>query len=131
MEISLSTPTQIYYYGNVPVNPNTDMEISLSTPTQLIGKCPRHPQHRHGNMPGNPNTCMKRSLATPVLFCSNIIAQKILRQESAQKVDPGEENSPTAPAGTRTYELLITNLALLALIYLLEIRSSSLSVSIM
>ena len=25
--------------------------------------------------------------------------------ESAQKVDPGEENSPAAPAGTRTRDL--------------------------
>ena len=32
--------------------------------------------------------------------------------ESAQKVDPGEENLPTAPAGTQTHDLSITSLAL-------------------
>ena len=32
--------------------------------------------------------------------------------ESAQKVDPGEENSPAAPAGIRTRDLSITSLAL-------------------
>ena len=30
------------------------------------------------------------------------------RNESIQKVDPGEGNSPAAPAGTRTRDLLIT-----------------------
>ena len=30
----------------------------------------------------------------------------------AQKLDPEEENSPAAPAGTQTRDLLITNLAL-------------------
>ena len=30
-------------------------------------------------------------------------------KESAQKVDPGEENSPAAPAGTRTRDLSITS----------------------
>ena len=34
------------------------------------------------------------------------------RNESAQKVDPGEENSPAAPAGIRTRELSITSPAL-------------------
>ena len=34
------------------------------------------------------------------------------RNESAQKVDPGEGNSPAAPVGTRTRHLLITNMAL-------------------
>ena len=31
---------------------------------------------------------------------------------SAQKVDPGEENSPAAPAGIRTRDLSITSTAL-------------------
>ena len=94
------------------VNPDTDTEISLSTPTQIVWKCPCHPQHRHENMPGNPNTCMKMSLATPILLCSNIIVQQTLRQESAQKVDPGEENSPTVPARSWTWNLLIMSLVL-------------------
>ena len=34
------------------------------------------------------------------------------RNKSAQKVDPGEENSPAAPVGTRTRDLLITSPAL-------------------
>ena len=34
------------------------------------------------------------------------------RNESAQKVDPGEENSPAAPAGIRTHDLSITSPAL-------------------
>ena len=29
-------------------------------------------------------------------------------KESAQKVDPGEENYPTAPAGIRTHDLSVT-----------------------
>ena len=31
------------------------------------------------------------------------------RNESAQKVDPGEEISPAVPAGTRTQDLSITS----------------------
>ena len=34
------------------------------------------------------------------------------RNKSAQKVDPGEENSPAAPAGIRTRDLSITSPAL-------------------
>ena len=34
------------------------------------------------------------------------------RFEFAPKVDPGEENSPAAPAGTRTRDLSITSPAL-------------------
>ena len=34
------------------------------------------------------------------------------RNESSQKVDPGEEHSPAAPAGTRTRDHSITSLAL-------------------
>ena len=37
--------------------------------------------------------------------------------QSAQKVDPGEENSPTAPAGIRTRDLSITSPALKPLSY--------------
>ena len=36
----------------------------------------------------------------------------IPKQESAQKVDPGEENAPAAPAGIRTHDLSITSPAL-------------------
>ena len=34
------------------------------------------------------------------------------QNKSAQKVDPGEENSPTAPSGTRTHNLSIMSPAL-------------------
>ena len=34
------------------------------------------------------------------------------RNKSAQKVDPGEENSPAAPEGSRTRDLSTTSLAL-------------------
>ena len=34
------------------------------------------------------------------------------RNESAQKVNPGEENSPAAPAGIRTRDLSFTSPAL-------------------
>ena len=33
-------------------------------------------------------------------------------EESAQKVDPGEVNSPATPAGIQTHDLSITSLAL-------------------
>ena len=39
------------------------------------------------------------------------------QNESAQKVDPREENSPATPAGIQTHNLLITSLALLPLSY--------------
>ena len=32
--------------------------------------------------------------------CGNTEVKRIPKQESAQKVDPGEENSLTTPAGT-------------------------------
>ena len=38
--------------------------------------------------------------------------ERIPKLESAQKVDPGEENSPAAPAGIRTRDLSITSPAL-------------------
>ena len=34
------------------------------------------------------------------------------QNKSAQEVDPGEENSPAAPAGIRTHDLSIMSLAL-------------------
>ena len=34
------------------------------------------------------------------------------KEESAQKIDPGEENSPAAPTGIRTRDLSITSPAL-------------------
>ena len=34
---------------------------------------------------------------------------RIPKHESAQKIDPGEENSPATPAGIRTHNLLITS----------------------
>ena len=38
-------------------------------------------------------------------YCGNTGVERIPKQESAQKVDPGEENSPAAPAGIRTRNL--------------------------
>ena len=38
--------------------------------------------------------------------------ERLPKWESAQKVDPGEENSPAAPAGTRTRDFSITSPAL-------------------
>ena len=35
----------------------------------------------------------------------NTGVERIPKSESAQKVDPGEENSPAAPAGIRTLDL--------------------------
>ena len=43
-----------------------------------------------------------------ICFCGNTGVERIPK-ESAQKVDPGEENSPAAPAGTRTRDLSIRN----------------------
>ena len=42
----------------------------------------------------------------------NTGVERIPKLESAQKVDPGEENSPAAPAGIRTRDLSITSPAL-------------------
>ena len=39
-------------------------------------------------------------------YCSNTGVEQILKSESAQKVDPGEEKSPAAPAGIQTHDLL-------------------------
>ena len=36
--------------------------------------------------------------------------EQIPKQESAQKVDPGEENFPAAPAGIQTHDLSIMSL---------------------
>ena len=36
--------------------------------------------------------------------------ERIPKYESAQKVDPGEEDSPAVPAGTRTLDLSISSL---------------------
>ena len=38
--------------------------------------------------------------------------ERIPKLESAQKVDPGKENSPAAPAGIWTQDLSVTSLAL-------------------
>ena len=38
--------------------------------------------------------------------------ERIPKEESAQKADPGEENSPAVPAGIRTRDLSITSPAL-------------------
>ena len=43
--------------------------------------------------------------------------ERIPKQESAQKVDPGEENSPAVPAGIRTRDLSITSPVLYPLSY--------------
>ena len=44
--------------------------------------------------------------------------EQILKIESAQKVDPGEENSPAIPAGTQNQNFSITSLAHKPLSYL-------------
>ena len=44
--------------------------------------------------------------------CGNTGVERIPKEESAQKVDPGEENSPSAPAGIRTRDLSIKSPAL-------------------
>ena len=51
----------------------------------------------------------------PGLLCATAVTQGwngYGNKESAQKVDPGEENSPAAPAGIRTDNLLISSPAL-------------------
>ena len=45
-------------------------------------------------------------------YCSNMGVEQIPKSESAQKVDPGEENSLAAPAGIRTRDFSIMSLAL-------------------
>ena len=45
-------------------------------------------------------------------YCGNTGLERIPKWESAQKVDPGEENSPAVPAGIRTRDLSITSPAL-------------------
>ena len=37
-------------------------------------------------------------------YCGNTGVERIPKEESAQIVDPGEENSPAAPAGARNSE---------------------------
>ena len=51
-------------------------------------------------------------------YCGNTRVEEILKQESAQKVNPGEDSYPTTPAGTRTRDLSIRSLALYPLSYL-------------
>ena len=41
-------------------------------------------------------------------YCGNTGVERIPDLESAQKVDPGEENSPAAPARNETRDLWIT-----------------------
>ena len=45
-------------------------------------------------------------------YCGNTGLERIPKLESAQKVDPGEENSPAAPAGMWTQDLSVTSPAL-------------------
>ena len=45
-------------------------------------------------------------------YCGNTGVERMPKQESAQKADPGEEHSPAAPARTRTHDLSITSPAL-------------------
>ena len=45
-------------------------------------------------------------------YCGNTGVERIPKYELAQKVDPGEQNSHAAPAGTRTRDLLFTSPAL-------------------
>ena len=46
------------------------------------------------------------------IYCGNAGMERIPKQESAQEVDPGEENYPAAAAGTRTRDLSVTSLTL-------------------
>ena len=48
---------------------------------------------------GDKGSCVERELVTRV--------ERIPKSESAQKVDPREQNSSAAAAGTRTRDLLI------------------------
>ena len=41
----------------------------------------------------------------------NTGAERISKYESAQKVDPGEENSPAAPAGTQIFPSRVREIA--------------------
>ena len=43
-------------------------------------------------------------------YCGNMGVEQILKIESAQKVDPGKENSPAVPAGTQNHNLSIMSL---------------------
>ena len=45
-------------------------------------------------------------------YYGNTVVERIPKKESAQKVDPGEENSPAPSAGTRTRDLSTTSPAL-------------------
>ena len=47
-------------------------------------------------------------------YCGNTGVERTPKWESAQKVEPAEENSPAGPAGTRTRDLSITSPALLS-----------------
>ena len=40
-------------------------------------------------------------------YCSNTGVEWIPKYESAQKIDPEEDNSPTAPAGIQTHDLSV------------------------
>ena len=49
------------------------------------------------------------------LLCATVVTlgvERIPKWESAQKVDPGEENSPATPAGIQTCDLSIMSPAL-------------------
>ena len=50
-----------------------------------------------------PLTLLAESPGSCTCYCGNTGAERIWKYESAQKVDPGEENSPAAPAGTRIF----------------------------
>ena len=50
-------------------------------------------------------------------YCGNTGVEWILKEESAQKVNPGEENHPVTPAGIWTHDLSVTSLALKPLSY--------------
>ena len=44
-------------------------------------------------------------------YYGNTVEEQILKSESAHKVDPREENSPTTPAGIQTHDLSIMGLS--------------------
>ena len=59
-----------------------------------------------------PPALLAEWLASFTCYCGNMGVEWIPKYESAQKVDPGEENSPDAPAENQTYSLSVMDLSL-------------------
>ena len=51
--------------------------------------------------------------------------EHILKEESAQKVDPGQENSPATPAGIQTRDLSVTSPVLTTELSVLKIMKTN------